>query len=109
MFWIVETQDVASLRRWDTNKFGPQSNNLASIFRGYKIGVKKRATRNDLDFSWQSRYYERILRNEKELLNVRNYIRNNPTRWLQYEENPDFNKINLLSPLIIFHFHLIRY
>ena len=88
----VETQNVASLRDWNTNKFGPQSNNLASIIRGFKIGVKKEATRNDLDFSWQSRYYERIIRNKKELLNVRNYIRNNPTQWLQDEENPDFKK-----------------
>jgi len=30
---------------------------------------------------WQSRFYDRIIRNEDELLNVRNYIKNNPANW----------------------------
>ena len=37
----VETQNLASLQIPPQNKFGPQSKNLASIIRGYKIGVKK--------------------------------------------------------------------
>ena len=91
----VETQNFASLqkrqrhRQWNPNKFGPQSNNLASIIRGFKIGVKKFATTNDIFFKWQSRFHERIIRNEKELMNVRNYIRNNPLKWYQDAENPE--------------------
>ena len=88
----VETQNVASLQSWNINKFGPQSNNLASIIRGFKVGVKKWTTRNNLDFNWQSRYYERIIRDENELMKIRNYIRNNPMDWLEDEENPDFKK-----------------
>ena len=91
---ISETQNFASLhqRQWNTNKFGPQSNNLASIIRGFKIGVKKFATTNDIIFEWQPRYYERIIRNGKELMNVRNYIRYNPSKWYQDEENPEIKK-----------------
>lgn len=33
------------------------------------------------DFAWQSRFYERILRDEKALQNVRAYIRANPSMW----------------------------
>ncbi len=40
-----ETQDIASLR---CNEYGPQSQNLASIIRGIKIGVTKFA-RNQSD------------------------------------------------------------
>ncbi len=36
----VQTQNIASL---PGNKFGPQSQNLASIVRGFKIGVTKNA------------------------------------------------------------------
>jgi len=53
----VETQDIASLPSEPTkNKFGPQSKNLASIIRGYKIGVTKNARMINADFAWQERY-----------------------------------------------------
>jgi putative transposase len=37
---------------------------------------------------WQRNYYERIIRNEKELNNIREYIINNPVNWMLDEENP---------------------
>ena len=37
---------------------------------------------------WQRNYYERIIRNEQELMNISEYIRNNPLRWDLDEENP---------------------
>ena len=74
---------------WKTNKFGPQSQNLASVVRGYKAAVKKYATLNHLDFAWQPRYYDRIIRSEKELQNIRQYIENNPNKWDQNKNNPE--------------------
>jgi REP element-mobilizing transposase RayT len=41
---------------------------------------------------WQRNYYEHIIRNEGELDHSRQYIRDNPTMWIQDEENP-FKKI----------------
>lgn len=63
------------------NTFGPQSKNLASIIRSYKIAVQTYANRHCIPFAWQPRYYDRIIRNERELTNVRRYIRNNPTMY----------------------------
>ncbi len=60
------------------NKFGPQSKNLASVIRGFKSAVKIFAIKNNIDFSWQPRYHDRIIRNKKELENTRRYIRGNP-------------------------------
>jgi putative transposase len=78
----VETQNIASLRNDGLcNKFGPQSKNLASIVRGFKIGVTKYARENDILFQWQPRYFDRVIRDEQELSAVRNYIRNNPLEW----------------------------
>ncbi len=38
---------------------------------------------------WQRNYYERIIRDENELNAVRAYIRENPLRWEEDEENPN--------------------
>ena len=40
------------------------------------------------DSVWQRNYFERIIRNEKELMNIREYIRNNPQQWEMDKENP---------------------
>ena len=38
---------------------------------------------------WQRNYYERIVRNERGLNAVRQYIQNNPVRWTEDRENPE--------------------
>ena len=74
---------------WQPNTFGPQSMNLASIIRGYKAAVKKYATMNGIEFFWQSRYFDRVIRSEKELQNIRNYILKNPEKWETEKNNPE--------------------
>ena len=96
----VETQNFASLRgerggrnngfdNLNANKFGPQSKNLASIMRGFKIGVTKYAKSNNIDFKWQARYYDHIIRDENELNRICEYIQNNPWKWEQDRNNPE--------------------
>ncbi|MDD5291282.1 MAG: transposase [Patescibacteria group bacterium] len=77
----VGTQNFVFLQEGYQNKLGPQSKNLSSIIRGFKIGVKKFCTSNNIVFAWQARFYDRIIRNEKELNNIRQYIINNPLKW----------------------------
>ena len=76
----VETQNFASLQH--KNKFGPQSQNLASIIRGYKTGVTKYARNNNINFTWQSRFHDHIIRNSKSYQRIKHYIINNPGKWL---------------------------
>ncbi len=76
--WIMESQK----NDWQPNKFGMQSKNIPSIIRGYKIGVTKYARNAGIEFEWQSRYYDHVIRNEFELHRIRLYIRNNPKKWL---------------------------
>lgn len=79
---VVPTEETQHLASPTTNnKFGPQSQNLGSIIRGYKIGVTKYARENNIEFKWQPRYYDEILRDMKALENVRKYINNNPLNW----------------------------
>jgi putative transposase len=39
---------------------------------------------------WQRGYYEHVIRSEKELNKIRDYIINNPIKWVSHEENPSF-------------------
>jgi putative transposase len=74
---------------WAVNKYGPQSKNLASIIRGFKSSVKAYSTTNNLEFAWQKRFFDRVIRTEKEYQNVRTYIYNNPDQWLLNGDNFD--------------------
>ncbi len=83
---ILGTRHFASQRNeptWKPNRFGPQSRNLASIIRGYKIGVKSYATKHDIPFAWQSRYHDRVIRDAGEYRRIRTYIERNVERWKQ--------------------------
>lgn len=63
------------------NEFGPQSKNLASIMRGFKSSVTKKSRKIHKRFAWQPGFYEHIVRNEKSLERISNYIVNNPEKW----------------------------
>jgi len=79
---MVETQNIASLQRGaPKNKFGPQSQNLASVIRGYKIGVTQFARLNKIPFTWQARYHEHVIRSSEEHARIQRYILTNPQTW----------------------------
>ena len=64
------------------NKFGPQRNNLSSIIRGYKGKVTRIIHESGNEyFSWQSRFHDHIIRNDKSLNIIRKYIHTNPKNW----------------------------
>jgi REP element-mobilizing transposase RayT len=92
----VETHCSASLpqntflQQGYKNKFGPQRNNLSSILRGFKSATTNRIhTIGYYEFSWQERFHDHIIRNEKSLQRIREYIRTNPLRWHLDTENPN--------------------
>ncbi|KAB7726102.1 hypothetical protein F5984_24790 [Rudanella paleaurantiibacter] len=72
---------------WQPNAFGPQRQNLASIIRGYKVGVTTFAVQQQIEFGWQTRYHDRVVRNADELLRIQKYIRENPAHWATDQDN----------------------
>ena len=82
----AETRSVASLQAYE-NRFGPQSQNLASVLRGFKSAVTTYARHQEIEFQWQSRFHERIIRNQNELERIQNYIITNPSRWESEYDN----------------------
>jgi len=56
-------------------------NCLSDIIRGFKSAVTKQIHKTSYNnFSWQLRFYDRIIRNEKELFMIRKYIELNPLK-----------------------------
>jgi putative transposase len=87
---VVETQNIASLQEMGyTNKFGPQSGNISSVIRGYKAAVKTFATTNKIEFAWQPRFYDRIIRDKDEMKRIRKYIVENPDNWFRDSNNKE--------------------
>ncbi|HPR99493.1 MAG TPA: transposase [Candidatus Woesebacteria bacterium] len=76
--------------------FMPARNNLGNIIGVFKSifvweyiqNVKNQNWPRFFKRLWQRNYYERIIRNEKEYLAIKNYIRNNPDKLLNTKNPP---------------------
>jgi REP element-mobilizing transposase RayT len=72
------------------SKISPLKNSLSTIIRSFKSAVTKYAHENGfINFQWQNRFYDRIIRNEKELYNIRKYIELNPMKGNIEFDNPE--------------------
>ncbi|WP_247236194.1 transposase [Telluribacter sp. SYSU D00476] len=58
-------------------------NTISSIVGGYKSAVTKHANRLGLEFGWQSRFHDHVIRDEKSFITISEYIINNPSNWSQ--------------------------
>jgi len=54
---------------------------LSVVVGGYKQAVTMYARRNNIEFSWQNRYHDHIIRNSAEKNKIAEYIENNVGRW----------------------------
>jgi len=93
IIWIVG--DIGNIGRGEKS-FAPTGNHprgtsktIGAIIRGFKIGVTKWARQHmGVDTVWQRNYYEHVIRNERSLNKIRQYIHENPLRWHLDRENP---------------------
>ncbi len=63
----------------------PRKGSLGAVVRSLKSGVTKWANEQKMDFAWQTRYHDRIVRTHDELNTIATYIENNPARWAEDE------------------------
>ena len=63
-------------------------NCLSNIIRWYKgrAAFEINNFQNKFPFAWQPRFYDHIVRNEKDLNRIRSYIKSNPLNWGKDEE-----------------------
>ena len=92
---VLPAQDETSSAHAHRSQFAQaQAGSLGTIIGQWKIRVTQRIQKfrreNGLPpvVVWQKNYYERIIRNERELEATRSYILQNPQNWLHDENNP---------------------
>jgi REP element-mobilizing transposase RayT len=57
---------------------------ISSIINHFKGAVTKAAHQAEhVDFAWQHRFHDHVIREEQSLVTIRNYIAQNPERWAQ--------------------------
>ena len=73
-------------------EFAVRKKSLSCVIRNFKSAVttKIRALYRDSTMEiWQARFFDRIVRNERELNAIRQYIINNPMQWEIDKNRPD--------------------
>ncbi len=78
--WSIENKTQKTL----------QADSIGSMIGQLKGAMTKRIRAFGLtDFTWQKRFYDRIIKDEKNLNTVRIYIEENPIKWLQKPDHHD--------------------
>ena len=76
-----QSQTIAASEKWAANTLG----SMIGQFKGKC--TKRIRTQGYNDFSWQSRFFDRIIRSEDALHKARFYIASNPMNWDQDRDN----------------------
>jgi len=79
-----------------SEQFGrPVSGSLSTIIRSFKSAASKRIHSEGFStFAWQSRFYEHIIRDGRDLDRIRNYIADNVSKWSEDNENHESHAAN---------------
>jgi REP element-mobilizing transposase RayT len=81
-----------------TEQFGkPVCGSIPTVIRSYKSAVSKSLNiiwHTKGQSIWQRNFYEHISREQKSLHKIRQYILDNPQRWVDDPENPQHNPDN---------------
>lgn len=54
---------------------------LSKYIASFKSAVTRQARLMDINFAWQSRYHDHLIRNNRDCKNISEYILNNPSMW----------------------------
>lgn len=91
-----------NLRQRDVSTEEPRlkADSLGAIIGQIKsVYTKRIRSKGFCDFGWQAGYYDPIIRDNKELDRIREYINGNPQKWDNDEENPEKLKPKYRCPL----------
>jgi REP element-mobilizing transposase RayT len=59
----------------------PQPGSLGAVVGSFKAAVSYWCRTHNLEFGWQARFHDRIIRGKNSLKAIREYIRENPANW----------------------------
>jgi len=84
IIYIKQTEENKYLKmKFPDNKnwmsvISPKHGSLSSVVRSFKSAVSKTCSENNLKFEWEDRFQDHIIRTEKELTKIRQFIKKNP-------------------------------
>ena len=79
--WRVSTTGKNEMMQTIANKQG----RLSTAIGGFKQSVTRFANENALDFAWQPRFHDHIIRDNSEMNRIASYIENNVANWVDDE------------------------
>ena len=92
LLWVVMPNHVhAIIRIDDERKQEAGRSPLSRVVGGMKRAVTLYAQQNHIEFGWQSRYHDHIIRGTRDGNNIAEYITTNVARW----DSDCFNEHNL--------------
>jgi putative transposase len=65
------------------SSLSPKKYSLSSIIRSYKSAVSRSVHLKGIEFAWQTRFHEHIIRNDDALYSISEYIKHNPECWAE--------------------------
>jgi putative transposase len=88
----METLHATSLQRSFTEtqqppknesmaEISPKRGSLSSVIRSYKSAITGYANKNNMEFGWQERYHDHIVKDGDEFKRINIYIGDNPKKW----------------------------
>ena len=88
---VIHNDDNVETARRAVSTEGPglKAKSLGAIINQIKsVCTKRIRAAGFMDFGWQPRYYDHIIRDNEDLDRIREYIVGNPYKWDEDEENP---------------------
>ena len=90
----TDNDEINTTAKWYNGKYpqmskiSPKQKSLSAIIRSYKSAVTNKANQDfsEINFSWQTRFYDHIIKSEKAAEKIRKYIHDNPVRW-EFDKN----------------------
>ena len=98
---VIIKGDLLESSHKPSGRGGPARQSLGATIAGFKAATTRRIRlhKGAAELAvWQRNYYERIVRHERELIAIREYIADNPRKWAQDPNHPT-RAINRLAPL----------
>jgi len=77
----VSTRNVSTEENEKMAEIAKRQSLLCVSMRGIKSAITKFAHEQNIDFAWQTRFHDHIIRNQREMNFIANYIENNPAEW----------------------------
>ena len=80
--------DKPSTKNEEMQRRANRCGRLSHVVGQFKGVVTKYANEHRIDFGWQPRFHDHIIRNNDEMIEIAKYIRNNPALWIQDRFHP---------------------